>query len=292
MKIAHIVNPVVVDKSSDLFIAQPITFETMRRAKKFAVPEISVELFSAQYPEDKSMVPVDFTQTPDLDRSVSDVAEFKARWKLPLFKDILDRLYDASNADYFIYTNVDIALRPEFYYAVGSFIQQGYDSFVINRRTISDDYSAVEELNRMVADPGQLHRGWDCFIYPRRYYPRFKLFDVCLGSSRAGLALLANLVAFSHQFKEFKDEYLTYHIGDSRSWIRKEVLDYHAHNTAELMRILSALETECGPFSRNSIPGSYLYRKRIFGLLYDAWSRHVYLPPGLSRFLNRISGRQ
>jgi hypothetical protein len=33
--IAHIINPVDVGVSSDLFIAQPITFETMRVAREF-----------------------------------------------------------------------------------------------------------------------------------------------------------------------------------------------------------------------------------------------------------------
>ena len=36
ISIAHIVNPVKVNKSSDLFIAQPIVFETMRTAAEFA----------------------------------------------------------------------------------------------------------------------------------------------------------------------------------------------------------------------------------------------------------------
>ena len=35
-KIAHIINPVVVSKSSDLYKAQPITFETMKLAKNYA----------------------------------------------------------------------------------------------------------------------------------------------------------------------------------------------------------------------------------------------------------------
>ncbi len=37
MKLAHIINPVAVQGSSDLFIAQPITFETMKVARNFAI---------------------------------------------------------------------------------------------------------------------------------------------------------------------------------------------------------------------------------------------------------------
>ena len=292
MNIAHIINPVIVENSSDLFIAQPITFETMSRAKEYAADKVNVELFSAQYAEDRSIIPPNFTLTPDLDRSVLDVAEFRTNWKLPLLRDILDRLYAASDADYLIYTNVDIAIQPQFYCAVKSFVKQGYDSFVINRRTISADYSDVEELELMYDDLGKPHRGWDCFVFPRYFYPSFNLFDVCLGAHRVGLALLSNMVAYSQRFTELQDEYLTFHIGDSRTRLKKEYLDFNEHNSNEVMRVLSSLEEKCGPFPRESIPGSYLLRRRRFGPLYDAWSRNIYMPTGLSRIINRLSGRR
>ncbi len=289
---AHIVNPLMADASSDLFIAQPITFETMRRAQALAAPDPDVALFSAQYREDRPVVPPFFEQTPDLDRSVLDVGEFKVRRKLPLLRDILDRLYEASDADYFVYTNVDIALQSEFYRAVDGFIKSGCDAFVINRRTIPDTFTTVEQLDAMYAHPGVSHRGWDCFIFPRDSYHHFELFDVCLGAGRVGLALLANLVALSSHFRELGDEHLTFHIGDARHWLRKEYAEYDAHNTLQLTRILSALETKHGPFSPESIPGSFLGRRRAFGRFYDHWSRYGYLPLPVSQFLNRVAGRR
>ena len=75
-KLAHIVNPVAVDESSDLFVAQPVTFETMKASKEYAKGKVDVELFTTQYIEDRHMVPDGFTPTPDLDRSVLDIAEF------------------------------------------------------------------------------------------------------------------------------------------------------------------------------------------------------------------------
>ena len=291
MEIAHIINPVSADPSSDLYIAQPITFETMHRARDYAAPHLRINLFSAQLAWDESAAPVGFARTPDLTRSVLDVAQFKIPRRLPLLADILDRLYHTSQADYFIYTNVDIALQPSFYVAVHKHIQDGFDSFVINRRTIDARFSTIEELDEMFADPGTAHRGWDCFIFARNMYPQFKLYDICLGTSRVGLALLANLVALSQNFFEFKDEHLTFHIGDARAGKRKEYADYAAHNTAQLMRILAELELEHGPFAPDSIPGSFLFRKRHFGPLYEAWVRNVYLPVGLSRILNRLTDR-
>src|SRR5688572_15475844 len=113
LSFAHIVNPVIVPETSDLFFAQPITFETMRRARAAAQEVAEVALLTAQYPEDRPLVPDDFVATPDLERSALDLGEFKIPRKLPLVRDILDRLYEsAPQADFLIYTNVDIAVMP------------------------------------------------------------------------------------------------------------------------------------------------------------------------------------
>ena len=106
------------------------------------------------------------------------------------------------------------------------------------------------------------------------------------------MALLSNLIARSDNFKEFADDQLTFHIGDARDWLRSEYADYDAHNTRELMSILAQLESAFGMFAPDSIPSSFLRRKKRFGPFYDFWSRHVYLPVGLSRTLNRLSGRK
>ncbi|MFT5780024.1 MAG: hypothetical protein ACI837_002985, partial [Crocinitomicaceae bacterium] len=88
-KIAHIINPFHTDPSSDLYTAQPITFQTMRTAKEYASKTVDVELLSAQYPEDRTIVPVDFKATKDLTRSVQDLGSFSKKIKLPILADIL-----------------------------------------------------------------------------------------------------------------------------------------------------------------------------------------------------------
>lgn len=290
-KIAHIINPVLVGESSDLFVAQPITFETMRIAQRFALGQVEVELFSTQYLEDRPIAPADFHSTPDLEESVLDYANFQERRKLPLLKDILDRLYRATDAEYLIYTNVDIGLLPHFYLAVNQFIQAGYDAFVVNRRTISNQYEDVEQLPLMYAQVGQPHRGWDCFIFRRQVYPQYKLGTVCIGATRVGLALLSNMVAYANNFHEFKDAHLTFHIGDERNWLNKAYADYDVHNTHQLVEIVETLESEIGVFGRDTIPGSFLFRMRMFGPIYEYWARNVRLPIGLARFLNHIIRR-
>ena len=59
-KIAHIINPVVVEKSSDLFYAQPITIKSMFEARMFSHNGVDVKLFAAVYPEDEILVNKDF----------------------------------------------------------------------------------------------------------------------------------------------------------------------------------------------------------------------------------------
>jgi len=244
-RIAHIINPVKVGKNSDLYAAQPITFATMKTARDFAREKVDVQLYTAQYPEDRSFVPEGFEPTPDLDRSVMDVGSFEEKRKLPLIKDILDRLYEATEADYMIYTNVDIALMPHFYLAVDEIIDEGRDGFVINRRTITDVRKSVEEIPLMYASIGKPHPGHDCFVFRRDAYESFKLGASCVGVSLVGRVLLFNLVCHSKQFAEF-NEHLTFHIGDDRAWDSGRYADYAAHNRQEALKVLKELEGEFG----------------------------------------------
>jgi hypothetical protein len=241
-KIAHIINPVIVGRSSDLFVAQPITFETMKAAREFARGQVEVELFSAQYPEDRALVPEYIQMTPDLERSVLDLGTFQKKRKLPLIKDILDRLYEATDADYLIYTNVDIALMPHFYVSVNQLIDQGYDAFVINRRTISNAYRQSQHIPLMYAQAGKSHPGHDCFVFKRDVYPDYYLGNVCIGATEVGKTLNLNLICHANRFKEFKYLHLTFHIGDDRIWQSPANSDYCIHNENELFRVVGHYE--------------------------------------------------
>lgn len=291
LRISHVVNPVNVDPTSDLFVAQPITFETMRIAKQRATSIAAVELAAVGYDVDLPVMPHGFRVLPPLTRSVLDVGSFQQQRKLPLLGDILEHLYESCDADFLIYTNVDIGLQPDFYLAVANYIDQGYDTFVINRRTISNRFQTVDQLPQMWAEAGEAHRGWDCFVFPRVLFPHFKLGNICVGMPRVGLALLANLVAYGRSFKEFKDAHLTFHIGDDRRGKISAFADYHEHNTRELMTIIAELEKERGSFGRETIPGAFLWRKRGFGRFYEAWVRYSYLPASWSQRINRIFGK-
>jgi len=241
--LAHIVNPVIVGKASDLYIAQPITFETMRAARHHAHEKVHVEQFTAQYREDRALVPHSFTVTPNLTRSVQDFGTFRHKRKLPLLRDILDRLYEATEAEYLIYTNVDIALMPHFYTEVDNIINGGYDAFSINRQTISDRFTGIGEIPEMyfAANAGQRHNGHDCFIFRRDAYPRYYLGNACIGINSVGQTLLHNMARYAGTFKTFKDRPLTFHIGDQRTWKDHKWADYLDHNMRQMTSIYRQL---------------------------------------------------
>jgi len=249
--IAHIIHPVVTDPASDLVIAQPITFETMRQAREFSRHAADVKLFAIQYHDEAPLpLPACFIPVPALTRSVADIKTYKKRRKLALIKDILDALFAAAgDADYLIYTNVDIALQPYFYPYVSKIIDEGYDAFVINRRTISDRYGTIAEIPLMCAEIGASHRGYDCFVFRRDAYPRFALGSICIGTAWIGRALLANLVTWSTRFKEFRDAHATFHVGDSLAWRGGQYRDYAKENWREYLEIFNHLESEHGTFA-------------------------------------------
>lgn len=212
-KIAHIINPFNANPSSDLYTAQPITFATMVEAKKRVEGLVEVELLSAQYPEDRNMVHPAFVATEDLTRSVLDMGTFEKEMKLPIIADILDRMYNESDAEYLIYTNVDIGLYPQFYEEVNAYIESGLDAFIINRRRIPEHFTKLEDIPAIYAEKGKKHPGFDCFVFHRDLYPDFVLKDVCIGVPFIGITLAQNLFALSKNFRLIDQEVLTFHIG-------------------------------------------------------------------------------
>lgn len=212
VQIAHIINPVKALPGSELAIAQPITFESMRVAQQFVKDKQEVELYAVGYAEDRSITPSFIKLLPDLHRSVLDVAPFTHARKLPLIADILNALYNATGAEYLIYTNADIALMPQFYAAVAEELQQGHDALIINRRGISTKYKSADELPAMYSDPGVPHPGYDCFVFNRQLLGKMFLGNICIGMPFSEVSLTHNLIAFSAKPK-FVEAHLTFHIG-------------------------------------------------------------------------------
>jgi len=244
-KFAHIVNPVIVAEESDLFVAQPVTFQTMRIAQRFAVADgnVDVALYSAHFPEDAKLVPEGFIATPPLERSVLDVGTFRIPRKLPLLSDILMCLHAAANdAHYLIYTNVDIGLLPNFYVTIDRLIDAGHQAFTIHRRGIPAHYRSIADIPLMWAELDQPPQGRDCFVFCREALEHFELGAVCLGALHVGRLLMLNLAASEPTFAEFTNLHLTFHIGDAKTWANPALDDYGGHNLTALRNALDSLK--------------------------------------------------
>lgn len=239
IKIAHIVNPVKISEKHDLFKAQPITFASMENAKKFSALGNDIVLCSTQFEEDKSIIPDFFQKLSNLDKSVLDINPTLQGQKLPLINDILSKLNEIPDADYYIYTNVDIALMPQFYDAVFKYISQGNDAIIINRRRLSNHYQSIEELPLMYSDLGKSHPGFDCFVFHKSLLPKLTLGNICVGVPFLEASLVHNLFSFATNPILIDDAHLTFHIGMTVLSDRSN--DFYKHNRNEYFNTIQPL---------------------------------------------------
>jgi hypothetical protein len=233
IKIAHIVNQVNVNKSSDLFEAQPVTFRTMLAAKKFCAQEGVVNLYAVGYEEDRAIIPNGFEALPNLLKSVMDFGRFNNFRKLPLIGEILDSCRNL-DVDYIIYANVDIALQPYFYNYILEKIQNGSDSLIINRRIIDTISSDV----MMYSKVGQKHPGYDCFVFKKDLLNKFEFGNVCIGANWIGRIFYSNLLILSNSLEVVEDAHLTFHIGEDGAWVQEKFSEFDLHNEEEVKRII------------------------------------------------------
>ncbi|MBL6876439.1 MAG: hypothetical protein ISR01_06570 [Chitinophagales bacterium] len=231
LHLAHIINPVKVKDSSDLYHAQAITFESMLLAKGEAITSVKVDLFTTQYEEDREIIPQGFAILPNLKRSVLHVNPNLGNRKLPLIKDILQTVFAHSDAEYFVYTNVDIGLMPSFYDFVVNKINKGHDALVVNRRRLKGDYTKVQELPQIYTDLGHSHPGFDCFVFKRELLEKFVLGDICVGVSFIGVAMAYNIFTWASNPLYVPDKHLTFHIGTDVLVPRNN--SFYQHNRME-----------------------------------------------------------
>lgn len=135
-------------------------------------------------------------------------------------------------------------MQPHFYNEVAKIIEQGYDAFVINRRTIPDKYKNISEIPLMLEEEGKPHGGHDCFIFKRSLYPKFVLDSHCIGIPASFVVVLLNCVSHAEKFQEFKDLHLTFHIGNDKIWKREEYADYRLHNHNQMQTLFDGYQQQ------------------------------------------------
>jgi hypothetical protein len=250
--VGHILNPFRA-ADPELVAAQALAFGTMPEAVRVAAAhDISVELWTAQLGDDPPLGPP-FRSTPPLERSVRDIGSFAHPRPLPLLGDLFARLRDSSRAEILVFTNVDIALQPDFYVRAVERLRT-LDACSITRRTVPADVASRLTENELAAwarAHGEPHPGHDCFVLRRRLLDDVDLGAMCIGFPPFGRALVAILstMAGAERFAVLEDERTTYHVGDSKTWQDDRYHDYWIHNRREALAAMDRVAAASGGLS-------------------------------------------
>lgn len=228
-KIAHVINVTEIDDSKKpayLHIAQPITLKSMVVARRAAEKVAAVDLFVIKHKNERLEVPREFKWLKDIENYawefIDPLSEVLPHKPLPRLVDIINGLFEASDAEYFIYSNLDIGLYPNFYVFVNDQINKNLNAFCINRRTLPKDFNGIviDETNFELCYlmNGDLHPGIDCFVFKREIVPLLMLNHVFIGFPPVGAVLKTQIEKNSRDFEWLKYERVTFHLGSDRVW--------------------------------------------------------------------------
>jgi hypothetical protein len=219
-RFAHVVNLYAAAPGSAAAFSQDVTLRALRCAWDWARPRLAIDLCAAVFPDDEPLVPDFFSRRIRLSRSILDCTREHDGRRLPLLVDILSGAREFREADHVIFSNIDIAPMPYFYLSLAQLLSQGYDAFIVTRRTIHASFGSCDDLPLMYAEVGTAHPGCDCFVFKRDLLARMHLGRVVVGSEFVALALRANLTALAGRMRIFRDLHLTFHLGDERAWLQ------------------------------------------------------------------------
>lgn len=245
MKLLHIINIVDFPKGAEHGLAQSITLESIRRAQDYAFQQgVEVRVISAQFAEDRRAVPTWIEASQDLETSSLDHPEFLDKRKLPLISDIIERGVESmKEEDALIYSNIDISLQTYFYVRVADKLKEGNEALSITRRTISENLNSLEQ---MYAQIGEKHPGDDCFVFSQNSLKQLRLKPVFVGAAWFDKILLLNCAAFCNPFAKIREEQLTFHLGDDRSWFNPKTRTIANSNKKHLTDLILEIEAEQG----------------------------------------------
>ncbi len=167
---------------SYLYIAQPLTLKSLLRAKQNSDSDLTVDLFTIKHKSENIDPPKSFIQVKDIEKYACEYIPFlkdTVQKPLPRLTDIINGLYQASEAEFFVYTNLDISLMPSFYNYIKKLILQGHDAIYINRENLPKEYNGVRldesNLDLCYKVSGTPHVGIDCFVFKRSIVTKLNL---------------------------------------------------------------------------------------------------------------------
>ncbi|MDP1926752.1 MAG: hypothetical protein Q8K57_18430 [Thiobacillus sp.] len=240
----HIINPFPGPEDSEHGIASKITYESLRiAAEKARKCGIQVEVNAIVLPGDEIAIKPPAQLAGHLGRTVQDIRPLSPQRPFPLISDILQLGAESSNCDYLIFTNMDIAVQPDFYLQLHEIIEKRFEPgtpFTVYRRNISSHYSRIEQLPEMYGQPGQVAYGYDCFVFPKSYVSQLDLGNCCIGAAHFDYLLFIALDAVSgFRVKRINDLPLTFHIGNDIAWSSQ--INYIEHNLTESLAAIQRM---------------------------------------------------
>lgn len=243
--IAHIVNPVRMPKTSDLYIAQPQAFRSLRFAQG-ATQTAEVVLVSKRFEEDAGYLDDCFDLDLRLTRSAQDLNVTPHARKLPLLGEVfsLDGIPD--EVTHVVYTNSDIGVLPQFYDFLSDRFAAGEDAVVINRRTLPKKYTRADELQNIFTEYGSDHPGFDCFAVHRSILEKASFADTLVGVHLIGRIIFWNILARAEKIGYYPNQHLTFHIGDDVPSKGRGGLPYIQHNLMQGREVSRALQRDQG----------------------------------------------
>ena len=233
IRLAHVINifNCKKDNPSFLYHAQPITFKSMRESQLHGERNgININLYTINYPEDDIIIPHFFKKLPHLQNStMKQFPKISGSKKLPIIQEIFDSILENTDEDYLIFTNSDIGVQLNFYQEIIEMIhKETLKSFIINRRTIpkykKGEILTINDLNYIYKKKGEPHPGYDCFVIHRSILKNINMGLMFTGYPPWGSTLKRILNKIDNNCILFKNKYLTFHLGDDKSWINSDNL--------------------------------------------------------------------
>lgn len=240
----HIINPFSCPENSEHGIASKITFESLRIAVEEARKHgTQVEVNAVVLPGDEIAIKPPAKLAGRLTRTVQDIRPISPKKPFPLISDILRIGAESSNCDYLIFTNMDIAVQPDFYLQLQEIIEKRFEPgtpFIVYRRNIPNHYNSIEQLTEMYRQPGTIAYGYDCFVFPKSYVSQLDLGNCCIGAAHFDYLLFIALDAVSgFRAKRVNDLPCTFHIGNDITWSSQ--INYIEHNLAESLAAIQRM---------------------------------------------------
>ena len=175
---------------------------------------------------------------------------------LPVVVGLLSSI--SEDFDYVILSNSDIGVWPGIYEFVAAQLEEGVKAGSICRRTVIQfDYDSVPSpLGKTISHPGS-----DFFFFSTSCARQLCLKQTVLGAAGYGMLMRLNLAVLEPTFQTFREEFLTFHLGDERAWAQrsKSTALSRRHNSKNLLyslfqlvlrfgfvRVLHSIENEFG----------------------------------------------